>query len=396
MDGGARTMKRVALMMTHPTQYHSPWFRALAARPELSIHVYYGSAPTASQQGEGFGKNFEWDMPLLEGYPHSFLRNAGTGSLKDFGGIDTPDIGAVVSEGRYDAWIINGWRTRSEWRTIEACWKAKVPMFIRGDSTLITPRPFARKLAKHFLYKRWMKRFSCYLTVGTLNEQYYEHYGADRSRFIPVRHFVDNEWFSEQAALNRASPSGVLAGQHVDPKSLVVLFAGKFIVEKQPLDVIRAIEKTHAAGTGVHLVMVGDGPLRKQCESFCIDRKLPVTFAGFMNQKSMPAAYAAADLLVMPSVSETWGLVVNEAMASGLPAVVSDKVGCWPDLVIPGVTGEVYPAGDTDALAAKISNYAQDRSLVAQHGEAAQAHIRNYSLHDAVENTVVAVERFAA
>jgi glycosyltransferase involved in cell wall biosynthesis len=83
-------------------------------------------------------------------------------------------------------------------------------------------------------------------------------------------------------------------------------------------------------------------------------------------------------------------------MASGLPAVVSDKVGCWPDLVIPGVTGEVYPAGDTDALAAKISSYAQDRSLIAQHGEAAQAHIRNYSLHDAVENTVVAVERFAA
>ena len=191
-------MKRIAFMMTHPTQYHSPWFRALAARGDIDIHVYYGMTPSAEQQGAGFGVGFEWDVPLLEGYPHTVLENKGSGSLSDFGGVDAPEISRIVSREKFDAWVINGWRTRAEWRTIEACWGAKVPMFIRGDSTLLTPRSIPKRTVKWILYRRWVPRFSCYLTVGTLNEQYYLHYGADRNRFVPVLHFVDNHWFAER------------------------------------------------------------------------------------------------------------------------------------------------------------------------------------------------------
>ncbi|HMA22171.1 MAG TPA: glycosyltransferase family 4 protein [Gemmatimonadaceae bacterium] len=395
-------MKRVAFMMTHPTQYHSPWFRALAASGEIDIHVYYGSTPSAEQQGEGFGVKFEWDVPLLEGYPYTLLRNSGSGSLRDFAGIDTPGINALVAKERYDAWVINGWRTKSEWRTIEACWGERIPMFIRGDSNLLTPRPLATRLVKHFLYRRWIPRFRCYLTVGTLNEQYYEHYGADRRRFVPVRHFVDNEWFAVRADAERSKSKTRREIWGIREGSVVALFAGKFITKKQPMDAIRAIEKIvqmrsdAELRSDVELLMVGDGPLRRECEEFAARRKLPVVFAGFLNQAAMPAAYAAADMLVMPSThDETWGLVVNEAMASGIPAIVSDQVGCAPDLIVEGETGSVFKAGDVDALAKAISSLASDRGALERTAAATRARVANFSLDSAVRNTILAANEFA-
>jgi glycosyltransferase involved in cell wall biosynthesis len=111
----------------------------------------------------------------------------------------------------------------------------------------------------------------------------------------------------------------------------------------------------------------------------------------------MPGAYAAADVLVVPSShDETWGLVVNEAMASGLPAIVSDQVGCAPDLVIPGETGFVFHAGDDDALAASISAYAANRQMLREHGDAARSRVQAYSLTSAVQGTIDAARRFAA
>jgi glycosyltransferase involved in cell wall biosynthesis len=390
-------MKRVAFLMTHPTQYHAPWFRELAAQPGLDIHVYYGSAPDSGQQGEGFGVDFQWDVPLLEGYPHSFLKNLGTGSLRDFAGIDTPGIPDVVASGGFDTWIINGWRTKSEWQTIRACWRSRVPMFIRGDSNLLTPRPLHKRIVKRVLYTRWVRRFSCYLTVGTLNERYYEHYGADRDRFVPVRHFVDNAWFAERAEAERKNRERTRTEWGIRHDSLVLLFAGKFIPKKQPMDAVRAIEAAATANPNLHLLMVGDGPLRAECEVYCIGKNLPVTFAGFLNQSDMPMAYASADALVMPSVrDETWGLVVNEAMASGLPALVSDMVGCAPDLVIPGETGGVFPAGDYRRLADLMLLYTSDRAALRTHGTLALGRIQGFSLDAAVMGTLQAVERFAA
>jgi glycosyltransferase involved in cell wall biosynthesis len=396
VDAVEYLMKRLAFMMTHPTQYHSPWFRALAARSDIDIHVFYGMTPSAEQQGAGFGVGFEWDVPLLDGYPRTILENTGSGSLIDFGGVDNPEIGRIVATQKFDAWVINGWRTRAEWRAIEACWDAKVPMFIRGDSTLTTPRSMAKKMVKWLLYRRWVPRFSCYLTVGTLNEQYYVHYGAERQRFVPVRHFVDNDWFRTKVEAEKDSVSEQRREWRIKDGALVFLFAGKFTSDKQAMDAVLAIEKARETRQDIHLVAVGDGPQRAECEAYATSRRLPVTFAGFFNQAKMPSAYAAADVLVVPSVSETWGLVVNEAMASGIPAIVSDRVGCAPDLVIHGTTGFVYPAGDTAGLAAAMGRYADSRDMAPVHGDAARQRIQLYSLDAAVDGTVTAAEKFAS
>src|SRR5206468_2285855 len=100
----------------------------------------------------------------------------------------------------------------------------------------------------------------------------------------------------------------------------------------------------HARDARVVGLMVGDGPLRDQCESLVEDTDVPIRFTGFLNQSEIVQAYLAADALVLPSDGEeTWGLVVNEAMSCGRPCIVSDCVGCGPDLVAPGTTGFVFP-----------------------------------------------------
>src|SRR5207248_1690512 len=116
-----------------------------------------------------------------------------------------------------------------------------------------------------------------------------------------------------------------------------------------------------ATGAQAHVLVVGDGELMTEARALAARERLPLTFAGFLNQTEIVGAYVAADCLVLPSdTGETWGLVVNEAMACGIPAIVSDQVGCGPDLVSDSVTGAMFPMGDIDALARCLIDFSAD------------------------------------
>lgn len=378
--------------MTHPTQYHSPWFRALALRPELSIHVFYGFQPSAELQGKDFGLDFEWDVPLLEGYSNSFLKNVSSRPGWGFHDTDTPELREIIRRREFDAWVINGWTTKSEWLAIRTCWKSRIPMLVRGDSTLTDKRPIGTRIAKRLVLGTWIPRFTRYLTVGSLNEHYYEFFGADPARFVPVRHFVDNHWFASQAAIARPNRRELRESWGIHPDALVFLFAGKLMPKKEPVAAVQAVGAVFRKGHNVHLLVAGDGELRDSCERIAAAERLPVTFTGFLNQSRMPSAYAASDVLVLPSAyQETWGLVVNEAMASGLPAIVSDKVGCAPDLVSPGESGDVFPSQDIGALSDAMERYAADPLAAKRQGANAFKRIGEYSLEAATENTVRAI-----
>ena len=117
------------------------------------------------------------------------------------------------------------------------------------------------------------------------------------------------------------------------------------------MDFVCAIEQSVRRNPRIQGLMVGDGPLRAGCDSLVQDRQVPIRFTGFLNQSEIIRAYVASDALVLPSDGgETWGLVVNEAMACARPCIVSDRVGCGPDLVIPQETGSIFPLGDVEAL----------------------------------------------
>jgi glycosyltransferase involved in cell wall biosynthesis len=143
------------------------------------------------------------------------------------------------------------------------------------------------------------------------------------------------------------------------------------------------------------LLFVGSGELEAELRAMTggeIGRS--VFFAPFQNQSEMPKVYACGDVLVLPSFGsgETWGLAVNEAMSLGKPVIVSSHVGCAEDLVIPGETGWVFPAGQVEALGQVLSAAASDPEALLAMGRRARKHIGGYSYERATEALIDALE----
>jgi glycosyltransferase involved in cell wall biosynthesis len=348
---------RVAVLATHPIQYQSQWFRRLAAHPALHLRVYFCHRARPDQQAEaGFNVPFDWDVPLLEGFEHHFLENvAREPTIASFRGLDSPEIGFIIRRERFDAVVLLGWSHKSAWQAAWACRRNGTPVLVRGDSHLRTRRSPTKRAAKRLIHGTFIPRFDACLAVGAWSEQYFRHYGARRVFTVP--HSIDRGVFGHRAPDRE---SACLENLGLPSESTVFVLAAKLADAKRPMDFVRAVERAARDGTQLSGLIIGDGPSRRELEEYVRTRDLPVRFAGFVNQSRMASMYRLGDVLVVPS-SETWGIVVNEAMSCGLPCIVSDAVGCNPDLISAGVTGHTFPLGDIPALAALLKEYAGKR-----------------------------------
>lgn len=341
---------RLAILASHPVQYYAPLFRELAGHVDL--HVFYAHNATPEQQAAaGFGTGFKWDIDLTSGYSHSFLNNvAEVPGTSSFSGCDTPEIGAHLREGRFDAVLATGWHLKSMLQGIWAARRQGLKILVRGDSHLDTPRSALKSAVKSLSYPAFLRVFDACLYVGKRNRAYYEHYGVEPERLFHSPHCVDNALFREGAGSAARSSLRRLLG--VDSEEKLVLFSGKLLPFKRPLDIVDAVAQVRRGGLNASLVVAGSGPLEGEMRARAQTRKVPLHILGFQNQSAMPAAYAASDVVVLPSNGrETWGLVCNEALACGRGIIVSDKVGCGPDLAADNRVGRVFPMGNIDAFA---------------------------------------------
>ena len=457
---------RLGILTSHPIQYQAPWFRGLAK--EVDLEVFFCHRPNAQEQGgAGFGVAFEWDVDLLSGYPHRFLKNvAARPGVNRFSGCDTPEIAGIISgkrdaerekrmhltpalsperrgsgalnsqlstlnsSTRFDAFIVSGWHLKSYWQAVRACRRAGIPVLVRGDSQLLTPRSWWKRWAKEIVYRGLLRQFDGFLVVGRRNREYLAHYGVAEEKMFFAPHFVDNEWFGEKAEMARKQRAEIRKGWGADDETLVVAFVGKYQAIKRPGDLLEAMRRLQAsageetghgarlwsqtqsqhggiggraaagalhttalqsAGTNCLAVFVGAGELEKDLRAAAATLGVRAHFAGFRNQSELPAYYAAADVVVLPSESETWGLVVNEAMACGTPAIVSDAVGCAPDLIEEGKTGFVFPVGDASALATQLDRLVRTRHQREEQKRILAQKMTAYSVQAAVSGTVEAV-----
>ena len=375
---------RVVAVETHPIQYKAPLFRQLAADPRFDLTVLYAMIPDSAQQGDGFGVSFEWDVPLLGGYSHEELENrTAEPSVSRFSGCDTPGVLNWLKQNRPDVVLVNGWVVKTCLQTLLACRRLGIPCIVRGEANLLRPRAWW----KHAVHRCLLPWYSAFLAIGSASRDFYRfHRRRDASIFL-APYAVDNRFFAEQAAAQRPNRSQLRAGLKIPCEALVFLFVGKLEEKKHPLDLLDALaglspeERSRA-----HVLVAGDGPLMEACRLRAAEEALPVSFAGFVNQTRLPELYAAADVLALPSdAGETWGLVVNEAMASGLPAVVSTSVGCAQDLIVGGRTGFSFEVGDVDALRDCMRRYLAEPQLAAEQGRRAAEHIRNFSFEQIID-----------
>jgi len=378
---------KVRLAATHPIQYQAPWFQALARRPELELEVGFAWLPSREAQGTGFGRAFAWDLPLTDGYAWTELERAGRRpDLDRFAALRLRRPGRWL-EPEVDALVVTGWHRLPLVQLALAARRRGIPAIARGDS----PGGRRRGVARRLLLRAWLRLFAAFLVVGEANRAFYRELGVPPERLFDCPHFVDNRRFAAGAVAGGAIREEARRRWGAGPNEPVLLFCGKLIPEKNVEELLEA-SALLGRDTRFRLVVVGDGPLRADLERRAAALGLEVHWEGFRNQSELPATYAAADLLVLPSRSESWGLVVNEALACGLPAVTSDQVGCVPDLVLPGETGEVYPAGDPAALAARLRGLANDperRRALGRRGQELVA--TRYSVERAVDGTLAAL-----
>jgi glycosyltransferase involved in cell wall biosynthesis len=351
----------LGIVTSHPIQYQAPLFRALAQHIDLT--VYFAHQATGANQAEaGFDTNFDWDVDLTSGFRHSFLKNVSRRpSIIRFGGCDTPSIGNVLAADKVDVLAVYGWHLKSFLQAAKAVRSQRIPVMVRTDSHLDTPRPQVKRFLKAVIHPLFLRQFDMFLPTGSRAARYLRRYRVPESRIRIVPYCIDVDAFAPAASRARAhrdrlrAEFGAVEGEHL------VLFVGKLIDLKNIPLLIEALAKLSASGRAVRLLVVGSGPLAGELADMANAYLLPATFAGFVNQSKMPELYAAADVLVLPSYSETWGLVVNEAFACKLPAIVSDRVGCAPDMIMDGLTGTVVPAGDVDRLAQAIDYWTRAR-----------------------------------
>jgi glycosyltransferase involved in cell wall biosynthesis len=400
---------RVAIVASHPVQYQAPWFRALAEAVDLQ--VFFAWKPTPEQQAVGFGGSFQWDLDLLSGYKSKFLINrAERPSTSRFTGCDTPEVRALIRTQDFDVLIVCGWYLKSYWQAIRAGHQKGIPVLVRGDSQLLTPRSAVKRAAKVLLSRYLVRQFDAFLVVGKRNTEYLLHYGARRERLFFVPHFVDNDRFRIDAQKTRVLRRNIRRTWGIADSAFCVLFSGKFIHEKRPFDLLQAVSllTKRKELSDVHILWAGRGALGSELRANCnvvfdAENRDPsacrprlerpaASFTGFLNQTQISKAYIAADLLVLPSESETWGLVVNEAFASGIPAVVSESVGCAADLIEHGRTGFTFKTADVTDLAQKIVEAMKlnERSDVVE--QALSAKITQYTVGAAVRGTLQAIE----
>jgi glycosyltransferase involved in cell wall biosynthesis len=310
----------------------------------------------SGQAAAGFGVEFEWDTPLLEGYRYLWLKNISRQpSLNSFGGCDTPEIYEILRRRRFDAVLVIGWNRKSAFQAIRGCWQNHIPVIMRGDSQLNTARSRVKQMVKYAPYRLFLPRLT-HLYVGERNRAYLRHYGVPESQLFFSPHFIDDLLF-RRGPETESDAASIRGEMNIPADAFVFIFMGKMTDKKRPTDFVLACRKLMSMpeGANVHAILIGDGNLRPTLEKLAAPFMRRIHFTGFRNQTELPGYYCAADALILPSSSEeTWGLVVNEAAACGVPSIVSHTVGCAPDLIEEGMTGYVYPFGDVDALVERM------------------------------------------
>lgn len=339
---------RLAVVLSHPIQYYSPWFRWIQSHASITLRVYFlWDFGVRERHDRDFGRTFAWDIDLTSGFECEFVPNvARDPGTHHFSGLHNPDLRRRLRAWGPDAVLLFGYNYRTQLGLLA---RPPAPLIFRGDSHFLgRPPPAAlKRLALRWVYGRC----AAVTYVGQANRAYFRALGVPQERLHFAPHCVDADRFAASPAVRTAAQE--LREQLGLHGKKVVLFAGKLIPAKNPRGLLEAFLTTASADTA--LVFVGDGvelpALRERAAG------APVHFMPFANQSEMPARYALADLFVLPSLGlhETWGLAVNEAMHLGVPCLVSDRVGCQQDLVTDGETGWTFPAANPAALTSALT-----------------------------------------
>ncbi|HKW47121.1 MAG TPA: glycosyltransferase family 4 protein [Gemmatimonadaceae bacterium] len=369
---------RLAILASHPIQYFTPVYRRLARVPGLDVEVWYcrdfGARPRYDQQ---FDRVVQWDVDQLSGYEHRFLFNASpiSNTFNPLHAINPAALPRML--GGFDALWVNGYLYPSNYLAVIGAKLSRTRVLMRSELRADARRdPSARQSIRDAVIRRWVAMSDALLYIGRRNREAYLAYGADESKLFFTPYSVDIDEIA--ATVERTTDRGALRQAWGIPRDrTVLLFVGKLTPRKHPEAMLRLAAE---CGENVHVVLVGSGPLDHQLRAEAERAgSSNVSFLGFVNQSRIAEVYSLADVFVMPSEDEPWGLVLNEAMAAGVAPVVCSDVGATADLIEEGETGFTFPNGDWNAMTTSVRRLVMDTRARAAIGAAARTTSKRYS-----------------
>ncbi len=390
-NGTHRTV-RVAYLVSHPIQYQAPLLRCIARDPEIDLTVFFGSDfSVRGYKDEGFGVEVKWDTPLLEGYRSVFLPR-----VRDTGGLSLTSpisrgIYKRLREGNFDALWVHGYASINALHGILAANALGIPVLLRAESWLADRARSPLKLAlKGIFFQMLGASVDAVLPIGTVNAAYWRHYFGEAVPQFLMPYAVDNGYFSALAAAAAPREQELRHELRLEAGRPIILFASKLQTRKHCDHLVEAyrlfLAGLPATAPVPYLVIVGDGEERSNLEAQAARHSLKdVRFAGFRNQSELPRFFQLADVFVLPSRHEPWGLIVNESMASGCPVIVSSDVGSHADLVTDGVEGCVYPVGHIPSLCAALRRVLASPETTAAMSAAARKRMESWSFTQDIE-----------
>lgn len=383
---------RVLTVASHPVPYAVCVFRALSNHPQLDFQVAFCSLRgTTPDYDPEFDTTVQWDVPLLDGYTWTHVPNRGSGA-ENFFGLYNPGLWKLIWRGRFDAVNCHlGYRSASFWIAFFAARLSGTAFLFGTDAASLAPRDASswKSSVKRLLWPHLFGLADQVTVPSSAGADLMRSLGIGNERISVTRFVVDNDWWTDQAA--RSDRGATRAAWGVSERDLVVLFSAKLQSWKRPLDLLRAFAA--AAIPNSVLVFAGEGPLRAEIESEAtvLGIAASVRILGFANQSQLPAIYSSADLFVLPSSYDPCPVVVCEAMVCGLPVLLSDEIRGRFDLVQRGLTGDIFPCGDIEALAASLRRLLSDRATLTALSANARARMTTWSPRENVRATVAAI-----
>jgi glycosyltransferase involved in cell wall biosynthesis len=366
---------RVVVVSPEPTPYRAPLFDLVAARPEIDLTVIY-AAPTVARR--------TWRVEprhravFLKGF-----RLPGVRRIFRHDYPVTPGIHAALRDADPQVVVVSGWSTYASQAAIGWCRATGVPYAVLVESHDLGPRPGWRRAVKGAVVPRVLRRAAGVLAVGSMARTSAVERGADPARVRVFANTVDVEAWQARADRLGERRAELREELGVGENDAVVLSVGRLVPEKGLDTLIRAA----AADERLAVVVAGDGPERGLLEGLGGN----VHLLGDLDEERLAEAYVAADVFALLSLHEPWGVVVNEAAASGLPLVLSDRVGAAYDLLRSGENGILVPAGDVAAAAAALRRLADDPELRERMGRRSRELVREWGYEPSVESFVAAV-----
>jgi glycosyltransferase involved in cell wall biosynthesis len=345
----------LVIVESHPVQYHAPVYRLVEEAHGIPVTVLYGSDfSIAGYHDREFNTSFAWDMDLTGGSDVKFLSTAKKGGATSYEQTSARGLTRMLAAANGSAVLLTGYAGWFNRGAIYAARRSNLPLLLRAETS---DRTSVKSAARDWMLRRLYSLFSRLLPIGSRSHAHYRRLGVPEDKMVLAPYCVNTAPFhcdeTDRESLRPAARTQIGIGKD----DVAILFSGK-LSERKGVHILTDAVKLlpPALRARAILVFLGSGPEQPRlAASSQSDPGIRMIFAGFRNQTQLSPWYHAADMLVLPSLrSETWGLVVNEALHHGIPCVVSDAVGCAPDLIEEGQTGAIAKAGSAESLAAAI------------------------------------------